>query len=68
MTYFIQVLLVAILYYLTDTFASFGGMVFGRYTCQRPLVGGLLVGLIFGDLQKGLELGHTWALLPWAVP
>lgn len=43
MTYFVQVLLVAVLYYLTDTFASFGGMVFGRYTCQRPLVGGLLV-------------------------
>ncbi|WP_058271033.1 PTS sugar transporter subunit IIC [Olsenella massiliensis] len=62
MAYFIQVLLVALLYHLTNTFASFGGMVFGRYTCQRPLVGGLLVGLIFGDLQKGLELGIAFQL------
>ena len=56
MAYFVQVLLVALLYHLTNTFASFGGMVFGRYTLQRPLVGGLLVGLLFGDVQKGLEL------------
>lgn len=62
MTYFIQVTIVALLYYLTDTFASFGGMVFGRYTLQRPLVGGLLVGLLFGDLQKGLELGIAFQL------
>lgn len=62
MAYFVQVLLVALLYHLTNTFASFGGMVFGRYTLQRPLVGGLLVGLLFGDVQKGLELGVAFQL------
>lgn len=62
MTYFIQVLLVAFMYYASNTFASFGGMVFGRYTLQRPLVGGLLVGLLFGDVQKGLELGIAFQL------
>lgn len=62
MAYFAQVLVVALLYHLTNTFASFGGMVFGRYTCQRPLVGGLFVGLLFGDLQKGLELGIAFQL------
>lgn len=62
MTFFLQVLVVALLYHLTNTFASFGGMVFGRYTCQRPLVGGLLVGLLFGDLQRGLELGIAFQL------
>lgn len=62
MAYFVQVLLVALLYHLTNTFASFGGMVFGRYTLQRPLVGGLLVGLLFGNVQKGLELGVAFQL------
>ncbi len=59
---FIQILLVALMYHLTNTFASTGGMVFGRYTCQRPLVGGLLVGLLLGDVQKGLELGIAFQL------
>ena len=59
---FIQILLVACMYHLTNTFASTGGMVFGRYTCQRPLVGGLLVGLLLGDVQKGLELGIAFQL------
>ena len=62
MAYFIKVLLVALCYHLTNTFASFGGMVFGRYTCQRPLIGGLLMGLLFGDIQKGLELGIAFQL------
>lgn len=62
MTYFLQVLAVALMYHLTNTFASTGGMVFGRYTCQRPLVGGLFVGLLLGDLQKGLELGIAFQL------
>ena len=57
MFYFIRVLLVALLYHLSNPFTNFGGMAFGRYTFQRPLIGGFLVGLIFGDLQKGLELG-----------
>lgn len=62
MPFFIKVILVAVCYHLTNTFASFGGMVFGRYTCQRPLVGGLLMGLLFGDIQKGLELGIAFQL------
>lgn len=59
---FAQVLAVALMYHLNNTFASTGGMVFGRYTCQRPLVGGLLVGLLLGDVQRGLELGIAFQL------
>lgn len=34
-----------------------GGTVFGNYTLGRPLVAGLLVGLIMGDVQTGIYLG-----------
>lgn len=34
-----------------------GGTVLGNYTLGRPLVAGLLVGLIMGDVQTGIYLG-----------
>ena len=34
-----------------------GGTVFGNYTLGRPLVAGLIVGLIMGDVQTGIYLG-----------
>lgn len=34
-----------------------GGTVFGNYTLGRPLVAGLVVGLIMGDIQTGIIIG-----------
>ena len=34
-----------------------GGTVLGNYTLGRPLVAGLIVGLIMGDVQTGIYLG-----------
>ena len=34
-----------------------GGTVFGNYTLGRPLVAGLIVGLILGDVSTGIYLG-----------
>ena len=34
-----------------------GGTTFGNYTLGRPLVAGLVVGLILGDIQTGIIVG-----------
>ena len=34
-----------------------GGTSFGNYTLGRPLVAGLVVGLILGDIQTGIIVG-----------
>mgnify|MGYP000285148861 FL=1 len=34
-----------------------GGTTIGNYTLGRPLVGGLIVGLILGDVQTGVIVG-----------
>ena len=34
-----------------------GGTVFGNYTLGRPLIGGLVVGLILGNVPMGIMLG-----------
>ena len=34
-----------------------GGTTFGNYTLGRPLVAGLVVGLILGDMQTGIIVG-----------
>ena len=34
-----------------------GGSVIGNYTLGRPLVAGLIVGLIVGDVQTGIIVG-----------
>ena len=34
-----------------------GGTTFGNYTLGRPLVAGLVVGLILGDMRTGIIVG-----------
>lgn len=34
-----------------------GGTVIGNYTLGRPLVGGLVCGIILGDIQSGILIG-----------
>lgn len=40
-----------------------GGTTFGNYTLGRPLVAGLVVGLILGDLQTGIIVGAAIQVL-----
>lgn len=51
-----QVLLIGILYYLSDSPWPFGE---GFYVLQRPLVAGFLVGLVLGDPVQGAIIGAT---------
>lgn len=34
-----------------------GGTVIGNYTLGRPLVGGLVCGIVLGDIQSGILIG-----------
>ena len=40
-----------------------GGTTIGNYTLGRPLVGGLVVGLILGDIQTGIIVGAAIQLV-----
>ena len=40
-----------------------GGTTIGNYTLGRPLVGGLIVGLIMGDIQTGIIVGAAIQLV-----
>lgn len=53
----IKAILVSILYYVSNAYSGFGGFYISKYVLCRPLVGGFLCGLIFGDMQAGLSLG-----------
>lgn len=55
--FILQCALVGILYYISNVYSSFGGFIVSKYMLQRPLVGGLICGLIFGDIRTGLEIG-----------
>lgn len=59
----VQCLLVALL----TTFASSGSAPIGgyplKYLFQRPFIGGLLVGLIFGRVQEGIIIGCAMQLV-----
>jgi len=51
---FLQAVLVAIAAYLAMSVWPFG---VGYFTLYRPLVGGTVVGLILGDVQRGMAFG-----------
>lgn len=53
----LQALLVGVLCWLGSVCTPFMGFTFGWYILSRPLVGGFLVGIIFGDVQTGIILG-----------
>ena len=40
-----------------------GGSAIGNYTLGRPLVGGLICGLILGDVRTGILVGAAMQLL-----
>ncbi len=39
------------------SFIPLAGYPVGNYTIGRPLVGGLIVGIILGDVQTGIIIG-----------
>ena len=43
--------------------AGMGGSSIGNYTLGRPLVGGLIVGLILGDITTGVIVGVALQVL-----
>ena len=45
-----------------------GGTVLGNYTLGRPLVAGLIVGLIMGDVQTGIYLGAAIQVVYIGIP
>ncbi len=53
----IQSLLVALLTSISSHISAVYGFTGGWYTLGRPLVGGFLCGLIFGDVAQGIILG-----------
>jgi mannose/fructose/N-acetylgalactosamine-specific phosphotransferase system component IID/mannose/fructose/N-acetylgalactosamine-specific phosphotransferase system component IIC len=55
-----QAILVAFLYYFADAPFFFGE---GYYVLQRPVVAGLLVGLVMGDPIQGVIIGATINLI-----
>ena len=40
-----------------------GGTTFGNYTLGRPLVAGLIVGIILGDIRSGIIIGTSIRLI-----
>jgi len=52
-----QAALVGLFCWLGSVCTPFMGFTLGWYTLSRPLIGGLICGLIFGDVQKGILLG-----------
>lgn len=58
----VQAILIALLYYLTNSPWPFGGL--GNYaTITRPMVSGLIVGIILGDPVTGTIVGATINLM-----
>lgn len=58
----IQALLIGLLYYIVNSPWPFGGL--GNYaTVYRPMVGGLMVGIILGDPVTGTIIGATINLM-----
>ena len=55
--FFIQSFIVAILCWLASNTTPCYGFTIGLYTLGRPLVGGFICGIIFGDIQTGILLG-----------
>jgi PTS system mannose-specific IIC component len=53
----IQAALVGMLCWLGSVTTPFMGFTGGWYILSRPLVGGFLCGIIFGDIQQGILLG-----------
>ena len=57
----LQICLIALFYCFSNISWPFGSM--GQWaTINRPLVGGLVVGIILGDPVQGTIIGAQWSL------
>ena len=55
--FFIQCALVGLFCWFGSVIAPTMGFALGWYVLSRPLIGGFVCGLIFGDVQKGIIIG-----------
>lgn len=55
--FFIQCALVALFCWIGSVCTPTMGFTLGWYVLSRPLIGGFVCGLIFGDVQKGVIIG-----------
>ena len=53
----LQAALVGLLCWLGSVTTPFMGFTLGWYVLSRPLIGGFLCGIIFGDVQQGILMG-----------
>lgn len=53
---YLQAAIISIFCYMANAFAPIGGF-WCKYLFTKPLVGGLICGLVFGDLTLGITLG-----------
>jgi len=60
--FFLQCLLISIFAIWASSFAPWGGYIF-KYLFQRPFIGGLVIGLILGDVNRGIIIGCAMQLV-----
>lgn len=60
--FFIQCLIISICAVWASSFAPWGGYIF-KYLFQRPFIGGLVCGIVFGDIAQGVIIGCAMQLV-----
>jgi len=60
--FFIQCLIISICSVWASSFAPWGGYIF-KYLFQRPFIGGLVCGIVFGDITQGVIIGCAMQLV-----
>lgn len=60
--FFIQCLIISICAIWASSFAPWGGYIF-KYLFQRPFIGGLVCGIVFGDITQGVIIGCAMQLV-----
>lgn len=60
--FILQVLLISLIAIFASPFAPWGGYTL-KYILQRPFIGGLVIGLIFGDVKTGVIIGSAMQLV-----
>lgn len=60
--FLIQCLIISICAVWASSFAPWGGYIF-KYLFQRPFIGGLVCGIVFGDVTQGVIIGCAMQLV-----
>lgn len=60
--FLIQCLIISVFAIWASSFAPWGGYIF-KYLFQRPFIGGLVIGIILGDVERGIIIGCAMQLV-----